>query len=188
MLIAVGRLAPGETVLVAGGSSGIGTAAVQLARLAGARVIATAGGPAKVERLRSLGVEHAIDHAAVPDFGEAVRELTRGRGVDLAYDAIGGPALVAALGTLRHRGRLVAGGYMGGSEATISVVGLTGTEARILGSSSWTRAEARLVLELAACGRIEPVIDSVFPFGELPSALERLQSRDSFGKVVVEVG
>jgi NADPH:quinone reductase-like Zn-dependent oxidoreductase len=188
MLVTVGRLTVDETVLITGGSSGIGSAAVQLARLAGAHVIATAGGTAKVERLRSLGAEHAIDHAAVPDFGETVRELTRGRGVDLAYDAVGGSAFLAAIAALRHRGRLVAGGYMGGSEVPLSVVGLTGTEAQILGSSSWTRAEARRVLELAAAGRIAPVIDSVFPFEELPRALERLQSRKTFGKVVVEVG
>ncbi len=188
MLITVGALTVGETVLVSGGSSGIGSVAVQLARLAGARVIATAGGAAKLERLRTLGAEHAIDHAAVPDFGEAVRELTGGRGVDLAYDAVGGRAFLAALAALRNRGRLIAGGYMGGTEVPLSVVGLTGTETQILGSSSWTRAEARSVLELAAEGRIAPVIDSVFPFDELPRALERLRSRETFGKVVVEVG
>jgi len=187
MLIAVGRLAAGETVLVTGGSSGIGSAAIGVARLAGARVIATAGGPAKAERLRALGVEHAIDHAELPAFGALVRELTGGRGVDVAFEAIGGMAFVEALAALRHRGRLVAGGYMGGAEIPLSVVGLTGSEAQILGSSSWTRAQARLVLDLAAEGRIAPVIDSVFPFAELPRALERLQSRATFGKVVVEV-
>jgi NADPH:quinone reductase-like Zn-dependent oxidoreductase len=186
MLIRVGALAAGETVLVTGGSSGIGSAAIQLARLAGARVIATTGGPVKTARLRDLGAEHAIDHRAQPDFGDAIRALTAGRGVDLAYDAVGGTTFAAALASLRTRGRLVAGGYMGGAEVPLSIVGLTGSEARILGSSSWTRAEARRALDLVASGRIVPVIDSVFPFEALPQALERLASREAFGKIVVD--
>ena len=185
MLIVRGGLRSDEVALILGGASGIGTAAIQIARLAGARVIATAGGPAKAQRLLELGADHALDHSAPDELAPAVRDLTGGRGADIVYDAIGGPAFGAGLDALSLGGRLIVGGYMAGDVVELSLPAMTMTEASVIGSGGWTMRTTRRVLELAAAGRLKPIVDSVHPFEELPRGHERLRRREAFGKVLV---
>lgn len=185
MLIRHGALRAGEWVLITGASSGIGVAGAQVARLAGARLIGTAGSPEKVARLRELGIEHAIDHRATPDFTQQVLAITAGRGVDVVYDVPGAATIPPALLALRPRGRLILGGYMSGKVASLDLITAIAREWRIVGSATWTRPELRRVLALVAEGALTPVIDSVFPFEALPEGLRKMERRDLVGKIVV---
>lgn len=185
MLMVHGALQADETVLITGAASGIGTVALQLAKLAGARTIATAGNAAKLARLQEMGADHVIDHTSNPTFSATVRELTGGRGVDLVYEVPGAATIGEALSSLRPRGRIVVGGYMSGKMAEINLAQLIIYEARIFGSASWTRTTLRHVLDLASRGVVTPSIDSTWGFDELPAALEKLQRRDIVGKLVV---
>ncbi|GIW07137.1 MAG: oxidoreductase [Dehalococcoidia bacterium] len=185
MLIRHAALRAGEWVLITGASSGIGVAGVQVARLAGARVIGTAGSPEKLRRLRELGVQHVIDHREEPDFTRHVLAITGGRGVDVVYDVPGAATIPPALLTLRPRGRLVLGGYMSGKTASLDLIAGIAKEWRIYGSATWTRPELRHILDLTAQGALTPVIDSVFPFEALPEGLRKMERRDVVGKIVV---
>src|SRR5262249_31813198 len=108
-----------------------------------------------------------------------------GRGVDVVYDAVGGPLLGAALDALRPHGRLVVGGYLAGEQISFNVLSVMRAERRILGANAWTRVTARHVLALLARGKLLPVIDTVVPFEQLPRGLERLLNRQVLGKVIV---
>jgi NADPH:quinone reductase-like Zn-dependent oxidoreductase len=185
MLVVHGQLEPAETALIVGGSSGIGTAGIVLARLAGARCIATAGGAHKLARLRELGAEFAIDHNEQPNFAPAVLAATGGVGVDLVYDAIGGHGFTSGVASLRKRGRLIIGGYMAGSAPVLDLTAMTGSEVRIMGSSSWTPLTAQRVLDLVGRRDLMPVVHANLAFEELPRGLAMLRDREVVGKVVV---
>jgi NADPH:quinone reductase-like Zn-dependent oxidoreductase len=185
MLIRHGELQADEWVLITGASSGIGTAAVQVAQLAGARVIGTAGSAGKLARLREMGVEHVIDHRETPNFTAEVRAITGGRGVDLVYDVPGAATIPPALAAMRQRGRLILGGYMSGKTVQLDLITAIAMEWRIFGSATWSRPTMRYVLDLIARGTLTPVIDSVFPYDRLPDGLRKMDARDVFGKIVV---
>ncbi len=207
-----GGLKAGETVLVHAGAGGVGSAAIQLALAAGARVLATAGGPAKSAKCRELGAEVAIDYRA-GDFAPAVLEATQGRGVDLVFDGVGGAVTEASLRCLALYGRLMMIGFAGGIEAedrpmptprpimfgSISLMGvmLAYTDDRaaenpfpgihIQPRSVGERVQHALEGLLAA-GRIRPYIGQVVGFEELPAALDQMDQRLTMGRTVVRVG
>ncbi len=185
MLMVHGDLRAGETILVTGGASSIGTAAIEIAKLAGVRVIATAGHDWKLERLTALGAAHVINHTSNPDFAEDVLAVTDGRGVDLVYEAVGELTFGAGMAAVRPRGRIVIGGYMSGVETRLDLFEMIAREVRIYGSRSWSRATLAKVLELGARGQIAPVIDSRWALEQLPDALRKIQSREICGKVIV---
>jgi NADPH:quinone reductase-like Zn-dependent oxidoreductase len=185
MLMVRGNLRADEVVLFVGGTSGIGTAGIQIAQLAGAHVIATAGGARKVSALKELGVDHALDHNELVEFAAAVRDLTDGRGVDLVYDAVGGPGFTSGLASLRRGGRLIVGGYMSGERVSLDLPAMTAEETSVIGSGGWTLRTTRRVLDLIAAHRLRPIVDSVYTFDELPRGQERLQKREAIGKVLV---
>ena len=184
MLVGRASLKPGETCLVFGGGSGVGSAAIQVARLLGARVIATAGGPAKLERLRALGAHEVVDHAA-EDVPARVRELTAKQGVEVAVEHIGGAMFERALGTLARNGRLVTCGATAGSKVGLDLNLLFGKHLSLLGSWMGRRAELVEVLRFIRDGRLKPVVDSVMPLAEARRAHERIEAREHFGKVVL---
>ncbi|HEY8533133.1 MAG TPA: zinc-binding dehydrogenase [Micromonospora sp.] len=188
MAIVRGQIRANETVLVTGGSSGVGTMLVQLARLAGCRVAATAGGPEKANRLRDLGVDLVLDHRASDDWTEPLAQLSDGAGVDCVLDIAGAATWPRFLPSMRQRGRVVVGGYMSGALAEFDLKEATIREITIMGASSWTRNALRDVLSLAAHGALRPVIGARLPFERLPEGLAMLRDRTSFGNLVVEVG
>jgi putative PIG3 family NAD(P)H quinone oxidoreductase len=189
-----GRLSAGEWLLVHGGTSGIGTTAIQLAAARGARVVATAGSVEKCRACERLGAVRAIDYHR-EDFVSAVREVTDGRGVDVVLDIVGGPYAARNLECLARDGRLVQIGLIGGETATISLrqvllkrLTITGSTLRIRSpreKGAIAAALERDVWPLLASGVVRPVIDATFPLAEAAAAHRRLESGEVIGKVVL---
>jgi NADPH:quinone reductase-like Zn-dependent oxidoreductase len=184
MLVTRARIRPGEDVLVIGAGSGVGSAAVQIARLHGARVIATAGSAAKLERARGLGAQETIDHAT-EDVAARARALTDRKGVDVVFEHVGGSVFEAAVAALARDGRLVTCGATTGGKVTLDVNLLFGRHLALLGSWMGRRSDLNAVLKHVASGALKPVVDSVLPLAEARRAHERLEARDTFGKLVL---
>jgi NADPH:quinone reductase-like Zn-dependent oxidoreductase len=188
MLFARAGLRPGETVLVTAGGSGVGGAAIALARMAGARVIATASTPEKRARLLEAGAEQAIDYTAA-GWPDEVRALTDGRGVDVAVDHVGRAAFPGALAALANRGRIVLCGASSGPEATLDLVDVFARQISIIGSSDGSRRELVEVFRLLAEGRVAPPpISAELPLERAADAQALLASRDHFGRVLLRPG
>lgn len=192
----LGGLREGGTLLVHGGGSGIGTTAIQMARLAGARVFATAGSEEKCARCLELGADVAIDYRP-GDFDQRVREASGGRGVDVVLDHVGGSYLDRNLRCLAVGGRLVTIGLMGGAKAEIDLARLLARRLQLIGSTLRGRPleeKARLVEGFVehfggplARGELAPVIDSVWPLAQAAEAHRRMASSAHFGKIVLAV-
>jgi len=185
MLVGRAQLRPGEDVLVIGASSGVGSAAIQIARLIGARVIASAGTPEKLERARTLGAYEVVDHAA-EDLAAQVRALTGGKGVEVVFEHAGGAVFERAVAALARNGRLVTCGATAGSKVSLDLNLLFGRHLALLGSWMGRRAELVEVLRFVRDGRIAPVVDSVVPLAEARRAHQRIEARQHFGKVVLK--
>lgn len=184
MLVTRAQVRPGEDVLVIGAGSGVGSAAVQIARLHGARVIATAGSTAKLERARALGAQETIDHAS-EDIAARARALTGKKGVDVVFEHVGGNVFEAAVAALARNGRLVTCGNTLGARATLDLNLLFGRHLTLLGSWMGRRSDLNDALKHVASGVLKPVVDSVLPLAEARRAHERLEARDTFGKLVL---
>jgi NADPH2:quinone reductase len=189
-----GRLAPGETLLVHGGASGIGTTAIQLARAFGSRVIATAGTKEKCAACERLGAERAIDYRA-EDFVAVVKEATGGLGVDVILDMVGGAYLGRNIEALAREGRLVLIGFLGGSRGEVdlrpvlqrwlTVTGSTLRPRSVEEKGRIARALRERVWPLLESGSVAPVIDSTFPLADAAGAHRRLETGAHVGKVVL---
>ena len=184
MLVGRAKLKPGEDVLVIGASSGVGSAAIQIARLFGARVIATAGSAAKLERARSLGAHDVLDHTSA-DIALETRALTGRKGVEVVFEHVGGPVFERAVAALARGGRLVTCGATAEAQVSLDLNALFGRHLALLGSWMGRRAELVEVLQFVRDGRLKPVVDSVMPLAEARRAHERIESRLHFGKVVL---
>jgi NADPH:quinone reductase-like Zn-dependent oxidoreductase len=184
MLMTRARLQPGEDCLVVGAGSGVGSAAIQIARLIGARVIATAGSPAKLERARALGAHEAVDHSH-GEFAAEVRALTGKKGVEVAVEHVGGRVFEQAAASLARNGRLVTCGATTGSEARLDLNQLFGRHLSLLGSWMGRRAEMIEVLRFVRDGRLKPVLDSAMPLAQAADAHRRIEAREHFGKIVL---
>jgi NADPH:quinone reductase-like Zn-dependent oxidoreductase len=184
MLIGRANLRPGEDVLIVGAGSGVGSAAVQIACLFGARVIATAGSDAKLERAKALGAHDGIRHDQA-DLGREVRRLTGKKGVEVVFEHVAGPVFEQAVGALARNGRLVTCGATAGNKVTLDVNLLFGRHLSLMGSWMGRRAELVEVLKFVRDGRLKPVVDSVLPLAEARRAHERIEAREHFGKIVL---
>jgi putative PIG3 family NAD(P)H quinone oxidoreductase len=192
-----GGLRAGETLLVHGGTSGIGTTAIQLARAFGARVLATAGSPEKCSACVGLGAERAVNYRT-EDFVSAVRETTDGRGVDLVLDMVGGSYIPRDLEALAPQGRLVLIAFLGGPKAEVNFLPVLQRHLTITGSTLRPRPveeKGRLARELRQkvwplleSGRIRPVIDSTYPLERAADAHRRMETGAHVGKIVLTVG
>ena len=184
MLVGRANLRPGEDCLVVGGGSGVGSAAIQIARLLGARVITTASDPDKFDRLRALGAHEVVNHAG-EDVSARVRELTARKGVEVAFEHVGGAVFEHALASLARNGRLVTCGATAGTKVGLELNTLFGRHLALLGSWMGRRAELIEVLRFIGDGRLRPVVDSVLPLAEARRAHERIEAREHFGKLVL---
>jgi NADPH:quinone reductase-like Zn-dependent oxidoreductase len=184
MLAGRARLQPGEDCLVVGASSGVGSAAIQVAKLIGARVIATAGSPEKIARALAIGADEAVDHSR-GEFAEKVRALTDKKGVEVAVDHVGGRVFEEAAASLAKNGRLVTCGATLGAEARIDLNRLFGRHLSLLGSWMGRRGEMIEVLQFVREGRLKPVVDSVLPLARAAEAHLRIEAREHFGKIVL---
>ncbi len=184
MLFSRARLEPGEDVLVIAASSGVGMAAVQLAKLFHCRVFATAGGDAKLARAKELGADFVIDHYR-QDIAAEVRRLNGRRGVDVVFEHVGSATWSKSLASLAPSGRLVTCGATTGYDVGVDLRYMFSKQQSIAGSYLGTLAELHRVLRFVFSRQIRPVIDSVVPLTEIRSAHERLERREQFGKIVL---
>ena len=186
MLIARAELQPGEDVLILGAGSGVGSAAIQVAKFFGARVIATAGGDEKLQKAKELGADHLINHKT-QKIREEVRRLTNKSGVDVVFEHVGTATWDESIASLAPGGRLVTCGATTGYDAKIDLRFLFSRQLSLLGSYMGTKPELLTVLKLVAAGRLRPVVDRVFPLAEAAAAHAYLESSAQFGKVVLKV-
>jgi len=183
--------------LVHGGSSGIGTTAIQLAAVFGARVITTAGSERKCKACRRLGADVAINYRT-EDFVDVVSAVTEGRGVDLVLDIVGGSYTRRNIESLAVEGRLVQIAVLDGAQVDLDFIPVIQKRLTVTGSSLRPRSvieKGALARELLANvwpwlerGLVEPVIDSVYPLAQAASAHQRMESSEHIGKIVLEVG
>jgi len=184
MLVTRADLKPGEDCLVIGAGSGVGSVAVQLARMLGARVIATMGSEAKFAKARELGAHEVINHRTADVAAEA-RRLTDKKGVEVVFEHVGGRIFEQCVAAMARNGRLVTCGATIGHQVTLDLNLLFGRHLSLLGSWMGRRSELLRVLEFVRSGQLVPVVDSVLPLDRAPQAHERLETRASFGKVVL---
>jgi len=188
------RLAPDETLLVRGGSGGVGSVAVQLARVLGTRVIATAGGPERTARVQELGADVALDHRE-PRLVARVRDATDGRGVDVVLDVLGAGGLADNLAMLADDGRLVVIGMQQGRRGELDLAALLAKRASILGTMLRSRPHDQKVAIMdgvrrhawpfVADGSVRPVVHARLGFDQAADAHRMLESGEAFGKVLL---
>jgi NADPH:quinone reductase-like Zn-dependent oxidoreductase len=186
MLVNRAELQPGEDVLVLAGGSGVGMAAIQVAKFFGARVIATAGSEVKLEKAKQLGADDVINHGTM-EIDKEVRMLTGNRGVDVVVEHVGTATWDKSVRSMALAGRLVTCGATTGYDAKIDLRFLFSRQLSLLGSYMGTKDELRTVLKLVAQGRLKPVVDKIFPLKDCGEAHQYLEAGEQFGKVVLEV-
>lgn len=186
MVVHKARVQPGDTVLVHGLGSGVGSAAVQIAKLFGARVLATAGTPEKVARGAALGVDVAIDYTK-DDFAAIARAETGKRGVDVVIEHVGGKVFEQSIRAVRNGGRIVTCGATAGFHPAIDLRQIFFRQVEVLGSTMGSKADLLAVLAHVGAGRLRPVIDRVLPLAAAPEGHRILEDRAAFGRVVMEV-
>jgi NADPH:quinone reductase-like Zn-dependent oxidoreductase len=185
MLVTHAGVQPGDDVLVHGAAGGVGIAAVQIAKLAGARVFATASSGAKLERLRALGADVPIDYVADREWDATVRRLTGKRGVDVIVETVGAATWERSIRALGKGGRLVTSGATSGPIGPTDIRYLFRREHRILGSNGWTHNDLLTITRLAFEGKLRPVIDRVLPLEQAAEGERAMEARQIFGKVVI---
>jgi NADPH:quinone reductase-like Zn-dependent oxidoreductase len=184
MLFERGRLQAGETVLINAVGSGIGSAAVQLAKLAGAFVIGNASTDDKLARASEFGLDVGINHQT-QDVVEEVMRATDGQGVDLVYEHVGGELFQKGLDSLAKDGRLVICGGHSGEVVPFDIIPFFRSQKQIIGSFVYNRVEVEKVLELAARGLVTPLVYKTFPLEQARDAMEAMERREHFGKIVL---
>ncbi|MBO0736057.1 MAG: zinc-binding dehydrogenase [Alphaproteobacteria bacterium] len=193
MMVTRGHVAAGEKVLILGASGGVGVCCVQLAKLAGATVIAVTSSAEKAARLRALGADDIIDHVQ-EDFVQAVhtrygKPARRGpgsdRGLDVVVNYTGGDTWTKCLRILRVGGRVLTCGATAGYNPPEDIRYIWTFELQILGANGWTREDVMVLLDLVQAGKLQTVIDETFPLERADEALQRLENRQVFGKLVV---
>ena len=184
MLFTRAQLRPGEDVLVIGAGSGVGSAAIQIAKAVNARVIATAGADWKLEKARALGADEVINHSRQAISAE-VKRFTEKRGVDVIVEHVGAAVWEECFNSLATYGRLVTCGVTSGGEVKLNLQGLFGRQRSVMGSFMGGKAELLEALKLIARRKLKAVIDSAFPLREAAAAQRKMESREFFGKILL---
>lgn len=184
MLLKRARLQPGEDVLVLGAGSGVGSAAIQVARLVGTRVFATVGHESKRQKALELGAEIVINHSET-DVAEEIRKITERRGVDVVVEHVGEATWEKSMNSLAVGGRLVTCGATTGGNVDLSIGKLFSRNLSVLGSYMGRRSELYPILKLVSERKLKPVIDSVMPLSHCARAHLRMERREHFGKLVL---
>src|SRR5580700_10658554 len=184
MLVGRAGIRPGQTVLVLGAGSGVGIAAIQIAKLFHCRVITTAGDEAKLAKGRELGADYGINHYT-QKISEEVRKITNKEGVDIVLEHVGAATWEESVKSLKNAGTLVTCGATTGPNVALDLRHLFARQLTLLGSYMGTMGELHEVLRHVFAGRLKPVVDRVFPLSELRAAHEYLEGSQMFGKIVV---
>ena len=178
------QVKPGDSVLVMGAASGVGSAAIQIAKQLGARVLTTASTEAKAQLARQLGADIVLD-STQPNWPAAVRQHTNKRGVDLVIEHVGGEVLTKCFDCLARGGTIVTCGATAGREIKLNLWPLFVKQQRLIGSYGRNRADIQATLDWAVAGKLAPVIDSIFPLADAPAAFAKLRNRQVLGKVLI---
>jgi NADPH:quinone reductase-like Zn-dependent oxidoreductase len=186
MLMTRAQLRPGETLLVIAAGSGIGSAAVQIGNMLGARVIASASSDDKIERARALGADETVNLART-DLVAEVRKLTDKRGVDVVFEHVGAATFERSMRCLARNGRLVTCGAHTGADVRLDLWTLFTKQLQIVGSYLGTRGELTELLRVMSIGRLRPTIDRRFPLDQAAEAHRVLEERRQFGKLLLVV-
>lgn len=186
-LVKRGRPKLNELAVVMGAAGGVGSFAVQIARLHGCEVAAVVGNDSQAEKMRGLGADHVINRNAV-DVPKAVKSISDGRGADIVIDPLGSATFDASSASLAPLGRYVTCGTLTGAKSELSLLHLYSMQVEYVGSTTFSRADISDALSATASGKLKPQIDAVFPFEQLPAAMRRLDEHGRFGKVLVELG
>jgi NADPH:quinone reductase-like Zn-dependent oxidoreductase len=176
---------PGDWVLAIGGASGVGSAAIQIAKQLGARVISTGSTEAKRKLAHSLGAEFVVD-SNDPQWSAEVRKITNKRGVDVVVEHVGGDVLGKCFDCLARGGTIVTCGATAGRDVPFNLWPFFVKQQRLIGSYGRNRADLTTTLEWAAAGKLKPVIDSIYPLDQTAAAFAKLRSRNFLGKVLIE--
>lgn len=187
MLYRRAQLQPGETVLIQAAGSGVGSAGTQIAKLLGAKVIATASTDEKLEKAKSLGADHLINYAK-SDFLDEVKKITQRKMVDVVFEHVGGATFEKSVACLPPGGRLVTCGASSGDEVKLNLKVLFYKRISLLGSTMGSKADLHRILQLVDESKLSPVLDRTMPLEKGADAHRLLQDRKSFGNVVLTVG
>lgn len=187
MLVDKARVKPGETVLVLSAGSGVGSAAVQISRLLGARVIATVGSDDKVNQALELGADEVINYSD-GDFSPKIRKLTEKRGVDVVVEHVGADTWQQSMHSLARNGRLVTCGATSGPSGLIDIWTLFAKQIEVIGSYGGSRANVKQILSAVSHGDLKAVIHEEVPLSEARAAQNTLERREQFGKIVLIPG
>ena len=185
VLINRGGLRAGQTVLIQAAGSGIGSAAVQVASLAGATIFATASSDQKLQRAKALGAHHLINYSTGENFAQRVLELTDGKGVDVVMEHVGGNVFTRSLECLKTDGVIVTVGAHAGEVVPFDIIPFFRRQLRLVGSKNASSTELRTVMGLVAEGKLKPVIHAAFPLADAAEAHRIVDSREIFGKVLL---
>lgn len=186
MLFDNAKLESGETVLVHAGGSGIGSAAIQLAKRIGCTVITTVGSDDKIDRCKELGADHVINYRT-DRFEGMVRKITKKRGVDVVFEHVGKDTWAGSMLSMRRGGRLVTCGSTSGVSADTNLMMLFQQQLRLIGSFGCTMRNIADAMEKMAKGYVHPVVDTEIGFGDIATALHRMETRQVFGKIIMRV-
>jgi NADPH:quinone reductase-like Zn-dependent oxidoreductase len=184
MLVGNGKLRAGQTVLVLGAGSGVGSAAIQICKMLGANVITTAGNEHKLAKARELGADHTIDHYK-QKISDEVKRITGKRGVDIVFEHVGIATWADSIKSLKYGGTLVTCGATTGYDAALDLRVLFARQLSFHGSYMGSMGELDEVLKHVFAGKLKPVVDRTFPLSETRAAHEYLAGGEQFGKVVV---
>ena len=185
-LVVAGQVKPGDTVLILG-TGGVSLFALQFAKAAGARVIATSSSEEKLEKLKRLGADNVINYKAVPNWGQKAKDLTDGRGVDHVIE-VGGPATLSqSITACRTGGHIALIGLLTGFTGVVSIPALFSNQIRISGISIGSRADQEDMIRAISVNRMKPIIDRRFSFQEIGDAFKYYESQMRFGKVCLEL-
>lgn len=184
MLVTRAKLIKKETVLIHAAGSGVGSIAIQIAKWLGAFVITTVGSDEKIKRAKALGADEVINYEK-KDFAAEVKRITRGRGADVVFEHIGPATFPKSVASLAKKGRLVTCGVTSGPTTGLDLRFLFVRQLSIFGSYMGGFHELKKVVHLIEKKKIRPVVDKVFPLREARAALERMQSRGNFGKIIL---
>jgi NADPH:quinone reductase-like Zn-dependent oxidoreductase len=185
MLATRANVVPGEVVLVLGAGSGVGSAAIQIAKLWGARVIATAGTDEKLRLAKELGADEVINHNK-QDIAEETRQLTDKRGADIVFEHVGAMTWEKSIRSLAVGGRLVTCGATSGYLGQTDIRFIYSKQLAIFGTYMASKGELRKVIDLIRQKKLKPVVDRVYPLAQAAEAQERMEHREHFGKIVLK--
>ena len=188
MLISRAGLKAGETVLIHGIGGGVALAALQIAKLAGADVIVTSSSDEKLAKAEKLGAEHSVNYKTTKNIPEVIRDITNGRGVDIAVDTVGALTWDIDFAVVRRGGRIVLCGATSGPDAQTNLQALYWNQLTILGSTMGSSEDFRQMLEAVTTAKLKPVIDSVHTLADVGKAMSRMERGEQFGKIVLNVG